>query len=960
MDAERQRATAESILKDLKDRPGVILADEVGMGKTYVALSVAASVLSKTRGRGGPVVIMVPSRLRRKWQREWQQFKHHCTPSGSFDWVRAEYAHNPTEFFRLRDDRGDRRCHLVFMTTGCFSLGLQDPWIKLAFIRLARKHTKLSPQMKRRIGWWAASLVRQVTSRKLTSDIVEQLMKKPLASWCSYLVQNNVISETDDDPVPELLARYEQRDQHHLDWKPLCEFLRNDLPAWKPDKIKPKTIKEVREKFTDICRTMYESWLTNVPWKAPLLILDEAHHAKNDTTRLAKMFRNESEIPYLKGKFRRMLFLTATPFQLGHQELVRILRTFSAVLWSGDYAPAGTAEEFRQQIDDLEKILDLNRLAGKDLDQQWGKLTGESLGDASVEQWWSRVESEPVNQLEKRLCESVLHCKKTRTDAEILLRPWVIRHNRSPELPRTPDEPAQSRRESQAGRSMIDGVTERDEGIPIANDAVLPFLLSARAQGELASRAGARAFFAEGLSSSYEAFHHTRDARGQARDLGDDGMVVQEPLVNRGDAELTSITWYENQVAELIPSRKGDRHERLKHPKISATVNRAIQLWLGGEKVLIFCVYRETARTLYEHLREEIENRVIELAGQRLGLDTVNERQEIENHLERIARRLSEDGRPFNIEVRQVLSEQFSVESLSALTDYQPQLIEILTAYFRSPSFIARYLPLDDPDLRDAWERGEGRPEVIGRGTAALRKAIQESRDHSNQSLIARIQEFLKFAAELAERAQTRIELGSHEVDDEDINPLEELLRSVSVYSKSRRRADVDQDEVDEEPDDDGSYRVMPLVRMVYGDTPPDTRDRLAQAFNSPLFPEILISSSVMGEGIDLHRFCRHVIHHDGFWNPSTLEQQTGRLDRIRSWAEVCRLPICIGQPYIAGGADEKMYRVLRDRERWFQVVMGQKFEFDESMSEEIAQRVPLPLELAKSLTFDLARWAAK
>jgi hypothetical protein len=112
-----------------------------------------------------------------------------------------------------------------------------------------------------------------------------------------------------------------------------------------------------------------------------------------------------------------------------------------------------------------------------------------------------------------------------------------------------------------------------------------------------------------------------------------------------------------------------------------------------------------------------------------------------------------------------------------------------------------------------------------------------------------------------------------------------------------------------------------------------------------------------MGEGIDLHRFCRHVIHHDGCWNPSTLEQQTGRLDRIRCKAEVCRMPIRVYQPFIAGGADEKMFRVVRDRERWFQIVMGQKFEFDEGASEEIAARVPLPESLAQQLTFVLARW---
>jgi len=38
------------------------------------------------------------------------------------------------------------------------------------------------------------------------------------------------------------------------------------------------------------------------------------------------------------------------------------------------------------------------------------------------------------------------------------------------------------------------------------------------------------------------------------------------------------------------------------------------------------------------------------------------------------------------------------------------------------------------------------------------------------------------------------------------------------------------------------------------------------------------------------------------------------------------------------------------------QIVMGQKFEFDEGASEEIASRVPLPEELARRLTFDRAR----
>lgn len=48
------------------------------------------------------------------------------------------------------------------------------------------------------------------------------------------------------------------------------------------------------------------------------------------------------------------------------------------------------------------------------------------------------------------------------------------------------------------------------------------------------------------------------------------------------------------------------------------------------------------------------------------------------------------------------------------------------------------------------------------------------------------------------------------------------------------------------------------------------TRERLMWAFNSPIFPEVLVSSRILSEGVDLHRFCRYVIHHDMDWNPTT------------------------------------------------------------------------------------------
>ena len=73
VDAERQTATARAILERLHDQPGVVLADEVGMGKTFVALAVATSItLADARRR--PAVVMVPSSLSEKWPRDFSYF----------------------------------------------------------------------------------------------------------------------------------------------------------------------------------------------------------------------------------------------------------------------------------------------------------------------------------------------------------------------------------------------------------------------------------------------------------------------------------------------------------------------------------------------------------------------------------------------------------------------------------------------------------------------------------------------------------------------------------------------------------------------------------------------------------------------------------------------------------------------------------------------------------------------
>ena len=57
----------------------------------------------------------------------------------------------------------------------------------------------------------------------------------------------------------------------------------------------------------------------------------------------------------------------------------------------------------------------------------------------------------------------------------------------------------------------------------------------------------------------------------------------------------------------------------------------------------------------------------------------------------------------------------------------------------------------------------------------------------------------------------------------------------------------------------------------------------LVQQFRMPGYPFVLVTTDVLQEGEDLHTFCGCVHHYGISWTPSSMEQRTGRIDRVRS-----------------------------------------------------------------------------
>src|SRR5262249_31054072 len=128
----------------------------------------------------------------------------------------------------------------------------------------------------------------------------------------------------------------------------------------------------------------------------------------------------------LAGVFSRMLFLTATPFQLGHHELVNVLGRFEGINWNSPDAPQGGKDAFKAQIDQLKTALGDAQKSSLQLERAWGRLSEADLRGSdgrqlSADDWWGEA-SEP-EESRTEVHERFIQCQQKMRAAETLLKP---------------------------------------------------------------------------------------------------------------------------------------------------------------------------------------------------------------------------------------------------------------------------------------------------------------------------------------------------------------------------------------------------------------------------------------------------------------------------------------------------------------------------------------------------------
>jgi hypothetical protein len=174
-----------------------------------------------------------------------------------------------------------------------------------------------------------------------------------------------------DDPVPEVLLKALDR----TDVSDFLDVLRA-MPLAKSTHLDQR-LQEVRVQVNRLLSEVWKRSLREAHIHLPLLVMDEAHHTKNPYSRVAGLFANpeaREDAELLKGPlgrvFDRMLFLTATPFQLGHRELIEVLKRFEGIRWGGELDRA----TYVQGLEELERALNVAQTSALRLDYESAAL----------------------------------------------------------------------------------------------------------------------------------------------------------------------------------------------------------------------------------------------------------------------------------------------------------------------------------------------------------------------------------------------------------------------------------------------------------------------------------------------------------------------------------------------------------------------------------------------------------
>lgn len=862
---QRQEDTVGKILRALATRPGVILADEVGMGKTYMAIGVASAVLAA----GGRVQVCVPHGILSKWKRDFLKCSENLdTPDSRLERILA----TPT----VIEDYAD-----VFWNRAGV---VRSPKDQLCASELKLWHpgaTEFSfvSGQGRATNWYNDNICTFLISimaafpRGLTRQRRwwgEELADNLPGNWGLFATHINGLGKKHKIRLPEEVTRL----------KEILQGKRSARSWWIKEGLANR---ELRDLINDKdCGLPQKLWLSyaGIP---DLLILDEAHKGKSDSSRLQRI------LELFRGRPVRVLALTATPFDLDAEELKRLLdRIVLADRWAQGVGPVIVAR-FKNFS-----------AARNTFVEQWEIASREAYAAQK------RVLAVPLpvrlEQARAEICEAKLAYER-------VLGPWMIRASKTDVDPYKKFE--EEFRRLTSGKQICSAHTYRNYDQEGHDVIELENQSGAAAEGdfetflwlerlEIEARATMKII---GQALDPELLRKLHRETGAERLIGTthfmyvgnayDYLDVKDYIdtLEEFEKNLRKAPGYKKcsardeingrlaRVLELAKRVKGKVLSAAHHPKL----RRAFDLITGlsepvnlgnpaaqERKILLFSFAKKPLHHLHDELSRHATRQMLpyldslytrlkmRLGGPSTALPRwsgLKTGQDVDLFLQNFAKPYTPERlfRVLNVPnaLRNRKNWRSEVLELMALPAMQAgggklgvQQRETALAFVFSPLNLARWSSslADDENL----------------GPAGLWRFSQANGVHEIINKISFRARHDSVAGDILNGGEPS---GSDGDTPDDLNIRSRLNEVLKLTT-----------------------REMAWCQYIDGEKSLDQRWALQSLFNTKGPPYVLLAqSTICREGIDLHEFCMHLVHFDLEWAPGAMEQREGRLDRVGS-----------------------------------------------------------------------------
>ncbi len=773
---EGQQRSVKALATRLPDN-GVVVADEVGMGKTRISVALANAV----NQAGGRVAILVPPALGYQWQDELRQGEVNSQPMVRSLW----------QYFEAWEGEEVQ----------------VQPWFQQDTIIISHRFCDWRLGEKSESWRWAllpelyANIRKSETGRYPNSYYKDENLSDEWVESAGLSIANNVFEST-SFPIKQAVEAIKEA--------PWPESLTGSEYG------RYGKYRELLEKSVGLGFGEFD-----------LIIIDEAHKSRGETSSLSRLLENV----LIGSQSSRRLAMSATPIEL------------SAAQWQQTFA--------RIHIQDP-KANDAIKL---------------------YEEAVTNIRAQPHDDaVFKRYEQAAVNFKSC-------LSPYLLRRDKSEEkelqdFHEKTNLPMYEYRQQNPIEIEVDSLTGQWKRVVLAAES-LSFV--AKQNNDMtAKRLRLTLSNGHGIASLVDSQKKCEEDDAQLEEDEQDeptNSYEQNKSVNDDVKRVQRVNYWKGIMASAFTSEKATGEQLLfNHPAILKTAQEIEKTTAKNEKVLVFGRFTQPMKALAYLLNARAMLRSINSGEPWPQMKLREEETEISewNAVKAAHKQLGLDGSITRSTINKKLDNQYhSIEG--DRTKYRASLMEKISLGFS--------------------ELKAGKKEsVVCQRSEALFKTLEKrlpSEDDAN--LMKPFSRAMLTYTGMNSDAITHIEyaksfielmndLSDKDEGDENGDGKLDNAEAYTLWNTLKIRL------ADDYSHNEGSY-----ARLMVGGTKSSTRRILQSAFNRKnSHPKVLIAQSMVGrEGLNLHKACKTVILFHLEWNPGVVEQQIGRVDRVNSlWSQ--------------------------------------------------------------------------